>query len=163
MAKTKLVIKDKKRFIIVISILVVIVIGFIIIIVANSNKAVDPSSSAKYAENVDKYAEALKEEYSKEGMMQKFLDLYENMQTNAVDYAFSKVTEDESSFDLAIEELNKMLEKKDYSKFKVKKTDVDFWVGTFKIDKTGKLIFKFSSSDISPNWVSSEKVAEKIE
>lgn len=158
MSKSKLVIVNKKRFIIVIGIFILLVGIFIVLV---NNKKFDPSDS-KYSKNVEKYSNNLKSEYSKDGMMDKFILTYNKIQDSAAQLVFSRVTEDETSFDTLVKEINKYLKDKDYEKLNLTKEEGNFWVGTFQMDSTGKLKFEFESDTIIPSWSKNEEVKGMI-
>ena len=148
---SRLVIKDKKRFCISISVIFIVILC-IILAVTHDEKVINPALDSKYSRNVDRYSEKLKAEYSKPEMKEKFNNMYKDLQQKSVDYAFSHLTEDEKSFDLLVVQVNEMLKNKDYSKLNITMDNPDFWVGDFKLDKTGKLTFIFSSAGIKPDW-----------
>ncbi len=48
--------------------------------------------------------------------------------------------------------------KGDYTKFGLENQNVDYWIGEFKLDNTGKLTFKFANKKIVPNWAKDPNV-----
>ncbi|MEG0074063.1 MAG: hypothetical protein RR922_06540 [Clostridia bacterium] len=150
MKQTRISIENKPRFIAV----VCICIALCMFLVFNIFKPdIFVPSSKKNAKNVKKYARNIEEQYTKDGMKEKFEKTYNALQENTSLWIFNNITTEEASFENGVAKVNKMLEEKKYEEFKMQETDIDFWVGNFSMDNSGKIIFKFASKEIVPVWV----------
>lgn len=158
--KTKIVIKNKKKFVIMLLVLV----GVIVVlsnIVINSSKRIQIDQTTELNKlNPQKYKEQIYNIYQQDAMMQTFLDDYNNIQEKVTLYILNNSTLEEESFPNIIKEI-----KKDFSKSNFKKFDLDIpntWNGKWSIDDEGIVKFKFSISQIEPSWITNSLVSEYI-
>ena len=106
--KTKLVIKDKKRFItsmLIISFLILIVIILCVNIVGNSNSKKGDSNLSKL--NPKKNSSQLQKKYDTVEMKNLFLSDYTVLQNNIGIYIMNNSTMDSNSFSSLIANINK--------------------------------------------------------
>ena len=162
MEKNKYKIGDPKKFII--SITIIVIILFVLTILVTSlltKKDFVPSNKNSKTQTIFSKKKILSE-YNKEGSKDEFVNLAIEMQEKISMWLLSNVTEDKNSFEQRVEETNKELKKHQYEKFNINPIKVDYWIGDFSLDKTGKLTFKFATDSIKPKWVTDNDIKDII-
>lgn len=147
-----------KFFLFIISILVIFSVVIVIISLKKEVELTDDMDISKM--NAGKYKEQILQMYNKDGMKEKFLVEYDEIQSKIGIYLISNSTSEKESFKNLVDEVNNMLLKKDFSKLEI--SSPDFWNGTWEITEKGKLKFKFENSSIEPNWINDEEVKDII-
>ncbi len=145
-----------KKF--VIAIFIILVIITILICVCSKKKISDSTNVSKL--NSSKYSKQILQEYEKDGMLDKFIEDYENIQTSIGMYILNNSTMDSDSFTNISNSLNKELKSDTWKSIELNRPTT--WNGEWKIDDEGKLKFKFDTKEIEPSWVKNENVTEKI-
>lgn len=161
--KTKLVIKDKKRFItsmLIISFLILIVIILCVNIVGNSNSKKGDSNLSKL--NPKKNSSQLQKKYDTVEMKKLFLSDYTVLQNNIGIYIMNNSTMDSNSFSSLIANINKELKKDTWNLGEIQNKPTS-WNGKWFVTEEGILKFSFSNKDIEPSWVKDSDVLEKID
>ena len=154
----KIVIKDKKRFVIA---LAVIALALLIVILIFANKKQDISNVDDYSNlNAKKYSNELFEKYNTEESKNKFLDDYDFIQGAVGMYIMNNSTNQPDSFTNIIKDLKEELAKGTWDKLDYERPT--FWNGEFSVDDNGIVKFKFSSKSIEPSWVKDEELDGKI-
>lgn len=158
MEKTKYKIEDPKKFIIAISLTIILIIALIFVFINGvKNKNFIPSNNSAKTQTMFSKKNILKA-YNTEKSKEEFLNLSIEMQEKISMWLLSNVTKEKDSFDKGVQEINKELKKHHYEKYNIDPKRVDFWIGDYSLDKTGKLTFKFSKESIKPNWVKDENI-----
>lgn len=146
---------DRNKFLIFAGI-IVLVIAIVIIIIA-ANRKVNINSETDISKlNADKYSSQIVSMYNSEGMKEKFLNEYNEMQNKIAIYVLNNTTSDENSFKNLVKEVNSMLQNNKTDKLEI--TIPDFWNGKWSLDEKAKLKFRFDNSKIEPSWISDESV-----
>lgn len=154
--KSKIVIKDKKRFGIMLSILVFIVI-ILVVIISNSKIKIDDSTDLSKLDS-KKYSKELLEKYN--SSKDKFLEDYEKIQGGVGLYIINNSTLAEDSFNNMYKAITDMFNGNDWSKIEVEKNT--YWNGIWSIDEGGIVKFKFGNKDLEPSWIYDEDIAGKV-
>ena len=135
----------------------IVVIISVIIIVVSLNKKIEINDSTDISKlNADKYSSQIVSMYNSDGMKEKFLNEYNDMQNKIAIYVLNNTTSDENSFKNLVKEVNNMLQNNKTDKLEL--TIPDFWNGKWSLDDKAKLKFRFDNSKIEPNWISDESV-----
>ncbi len=154
----KIVIKDKKRFVIA---LAIIALALLIVILIFANKKQDIANVDDYSNlNAKKYSNELFEKYNTEESKNKFLDDYDFIQGAIGIYIMNNSTYSPDSFTNIIKDLRLELSQKTWTKLDYERPT--FWNGEFSVDDKGILNFKFSSKSIEPSWINDEELEGKI-
>lgn len=150
---------DRKRFLIFITILVLIIASVIIIISLNKKIEINEATNISNL-NANKYYDQIVEIYNKDGMKEKFLKEYNDIQNQIGMYIINNSTNEQNSFLNLVNDVNNKLENKNFESFE---TEVPtFWNGTWSIDEKAKLKFKFENKKIEPGWINDTEVDEMI-
>lgn len=155
----KLVITDLKRFLISMSVFVLIIASICILI---SKITLDGDFKDKNISEINSqknYSKIL-EIYNKDGMKDKFIRDYNEVQNAVGMYIMNNSTIENDSFSNIVSKLN--------SEFKKAKWDENIvckpsdWNGTWSVDENGIVKFKFSSSKIEPKYIDDEEIIKKV-
>ena len=146
---------DRKRFLLFITVLVII-IAFVIIIIS-LNKKIDINEATDISNlNANKYYEQIVEIYNNDGIKEKFLNEYNNIQNQIGMYIINNSTNEQESFTNLVDDVNSKLANKNFESFEL---DVPTsWNGTWSVDEKAKLKFKFENKKIEPNWINDTEV-----
>lgn len=162
MKMNKYKIENPKKFIISISVVIIAAVLLIVGITSIVNKKeFIPSNESAKMQTIFSKKKILKE-YNKEESKTEFINLTIDMQEKISMWLLSNLTKDKNSFDQRLEEINKELKKHNYEKYNINPVKVDYWIGEFSLDKTGKLVFKFKTDSIKPKWVTDDNVKNII-
>lgn len=156
--KTKLVIKDKKRFIT--SMLIISFVILIVIILCVNIRADSDSNLSKI--NPKKNSSQLQKKYDTVEMKKLFLSDYTVLQNNIGIYMMNNSTMDSNSFSSLIANINKELKKDTWNLGEIQNKPTS-WNGKWFVTEEGILKFSFSNKDIEPSWVKDSDVLEKID
>ncbi len=156
--KTKLVIKDKKRFIT--SMLIISFVILIVIILCVNIRADSDSNLSKI--NPKKNSSQLQKKYDTVEMKKLFLSDYTVLQNNIGIYIMNNSTMDSNSFSSLIANINKELKKDTWNLGEIQNKPTS-WNGKWFVTEEGILKFSFSNKDIEPSWVKDSDVLEKID
>ena len=155
----KTYILDRTKFIIFVGI-IVLIISIVIIIIA-VNKKVDINDNTDISKlNADKYSSQIVSMYNANGIKEKFLADYNEMQNKIVIYVINNTTNETNSFSNIVKEVNNMLDSKKTDKLEL--TIPHFWNGKWFVDEKAKLKFRFENSKIEPNWIEDDDVKSII-
>lgn len=110
--------------------------------------------------DVSKQAVELKTEYEKEGNADKFADEYNKVQNAIGMYILDNSTLDNNSFEKILKELKKIVSKADWSKLNIEKPI--YWAGTWLLDDSGNIKFKFKTKTVEPSWIRQDLVSNMI-
>lgn len=150
---------DRKRFFVFITILVIIIISVIIIIALNKKPEINGATDISKL-NSEKYYEQILEIYNKEGMKEKFLEEYNDIQGKIGMYIINNSTNDKNSFVNLVNDVNSKLKNKSFKSFEIETPNS--WNGTWSIDEKAKLKFKFENKKIEPDWIKDAEFNEMI-
>ena len=156
--KTKLVIKDKKRFIT--SMLIISFVILIVIILCVNIRADSDSNLSKI--NPKKNSSQLQKKYDTVEMKKLFLSDYTVLQNIIGIYIMNNSTMDSNSFSSLIANINKELKKDTWNLGEIQNKPTS-WNGKWFVTEEGILKFSFSNKDIEPSWVKDSDVLEKID
>ena len=156
--KTKLVIKDKKRFIT--SMLIISFVILIVIILCVNIRADSDGNLSKI--NPKKNSSQLQKKYDTVEMKKLFLSDYTVLQNNIGIYIMNNSTMDSDSFSSLIANINKELKKDTWNLGEIQNKPTS-WNGKWFVTEEGILKFSFSNKDIKPSWVKDSDVLEKID
>lgn len=156
--KTKLVIKDRKRFIT--SMLIISFVILIVIILCVNIRADSDSNLSKI--NPKKNSSQLQKKYDTVEMKKLFLSDYTVLQNNIGIYIMNNSTMDSNSFSSLIANINKELKKDTWNLGEIQNNPTS-WNGKWFVTEEGILKFSFSNKDIEPSWVKDSDVLEKID
>ena len=142
-------------------IITIVVIFSVVIVIISLRKQVELTEDMDISKvSAGKYADQIVQMYNKDGVKDKFLSEYDEMQSKIGIYLISNSTSDKDSFKKLVDEVNSILLKKEFSKLEI--SSPDFWNGSWEITEKGKLKFKFENSSIEPNWINDEEVKDII-
>ncbi len=156
--KTKLVIKDKKRFI---TSMLIISFFILIVIILCVNIGADSDSNLSKI-NPKKNSSQLQKKYDTVEMKKLFLSDYTVLQNNIGIYIMNNSTMDSDSFSSLIANINKELKKDTWNLGEIQNKPTS-WNGKWFVTEEGILKFSFSNKDIEPSWVKDSDVLEKID
>lgn len=156
--KTKLVIKDKKRFI---TSMLIISFFILIVIILCVNIGTDSDSNLSKI-NPKKNSSQLQKKYDTVEMKKLFLSDYTVLQNNIGIYIMNNSTMDSNSFSILIANINKELKKDTWNLGEIQNKPTS-WNGKWFVTEEGILKFSFSNKDIEPSWVKDSDVLEKID
>ena len=156
--KTKLVIKDKKRFI---TSMLIISFFILIVIILCFNIGSDSDSNLSKI-NPKKNSSQLQKKYDTVEMKKLFLSDYTVLQNNIGIYIMNNSTMDSNSFSILIANINKELKKDTWNLGEIQNKPTS-WNGKWFVTEEGILKFSFSNKDIEPSWVKDSDVLEKID
>ena len=156
--KTKLVIKDKKRFI---TSMLIISFFILIVIILCVNIGEDSDSNLSKI-NPKKNSSQLQKKYDTVEMKKLFLSDYTVLQNNIGIYIMNNATMDSNSFSILIANINKELKKDTWNLGEIQNKPTS-WNGEWFVTEEGILKFSFSNKDIEPSWVKDSDVLEKID
>lgn len=156
--KTKLVIKDKKRFI---TSMLIISFFILIVIILCVNIGADSDSNLSKI-NPKKNSSQLQKKYDTVEMKKLFLSDYTVLQNNIGIYIMNNSTMDSDSFSSLIANINKELKKDTWNLGEIQNKPTS-WNGKWFVTEEGILKFYFSNKDIEPSWVKDSDVLEKID
>lgn len=158
MTKGKYKIENKKRFIIAVTVLLAIIVMAFVIIITALNKDFIPNNNNVTQVMFNK--KKIRNLYNNK--KEEFKNTHKEMQEKISMWLLSNITKEKGSFEKNVEEVNKYLEKGEYEKFSLDKAKIDYWIGEFKLDKTGKLTFKFSNKGILPSWIKDDDIKDIV-
>lgn len=156
--KTKLVIKDKKRFI---TSMLIISFFILIVIILCVNIGADSDSNLSKI-NPKKNSSQLQKKYDTVEMKNLFLSDYTVLQNNIGIYIMNNSTMDSNSFSILIANINKELKKDTWNLGEIQNKPTS-WNGKWFVTEEGILKFSFSNKDIEPSWAKDSDVLEKID
>lgn len=156
--KTKLVIKDKKRFI---TSMLIISFFILIVIILCVNIGADSDSNLSKI-NPKKNSSQLQKKYDTVEMKNLFLSDYTVLQNNIGIYIMNNSTMDSNSFSSLIANINKELKKDTWNLGEIQNKPTS-WNGKWFVTEEGILKFSFSNKDIEPSWAKDSDVLEKID
>lgn len=156
--KTKLVIKDKKRFI---TSMLIISFFILIVIILCVNIGADSDSNLSKL-NPKKNSSQLQKKYDTVEMKNLFLSDYTVLQNNIGIYIMNNSTMDSNSFSSLIANINKELKKDTWNLGEIQNKPTS-WNGKWFVTEEGILKFSFSNKDIEPSWAKDSDVLEKID
>lgn len=156
--KTKLVIKDKKRFI---TSMLIISFFILIVIILCVNIGADSDSNLSKI-NPKKNSSQLQKKYDTVEMKKLFLSDYTVLQNNIGIYIMNNSTMDSNSFSSLIANINKELKKDTWNLGEIQNKPTS-WNGKWFVTEEGILKFSFSNKDIEPSWAKDSDVLEKID
>src|SRR5574344_252738 len=159
MSKNKKYTLDVKRFLSFIAVIVFIVAVIIVLIASNRKVEINDATDISKL-NVSKSSKEILKEYNKDGMEEKFISDFDNLQNGISIYLISNSSTDSSTFENLVVEVNGILKTGNFEKLEL--TNPKTWNGTWSLDDSGKLKFKFENSSIEPSWVNDSKVQGKI-
>lgn len=152
------VIKDMKRFGIVIGVLIGIIILICVIILSIVGGKYDEGDISSV--NAKKYSNEIMSKYESSEMKTLFIKDHNSVQNAVGMYIMNNSTMEEDSFSSIISKLQKVLKSDDFSSLNIEKPST--WNGDWKIDNDGNVKFKFSIKDIEPSWINDIDVSSKI-
>ncbi len=155
----KLVITDLKRFIISMSIFILIIV-FICILISKITLNSDLKNKSVSEINPQKNYSKILEIYNKDGMKEKFIKDYNEVQNAVGMYIMNNSTIQNDSFSNIILQLNSEFRKDKWDENIINKPSD--WNGTWSVDENGIVKFKFSSSKIEPKYIDDEEIAKKV-
>lgn len=155
----KLVITDLKRFIISMSIFILIIV-FICILISKITLNSDLKNKSISEINSQKNYSKILEIYNKDGMKEKFIKDYNEVQNAVGMYIMNNSTIENDSFSNIILQLNSEFRKDKWDENIINKPSD--WNGTWSVDENGIVKFKFSSSKIEPKYIDDEEIAKKV-
>lgn len=156
--KTKLVIKDKKRFI---TSMLIISFFILIVIILCVNIGADSDTNLSKL-NPKKNSSQLQKKYDTVEMKNLFLSDYTVLQNNIGIYIMNNSTMDSNSFSILIANINKELKKDTWNLGEIQNKPTS-WNGKWFVTEEGILKFSFSNKDIEPSWAKDSDVLEKID
>lgn len=107
--------------------------------------------------NASTYSEEIAELYNRDSEKEKFEEYINSLEQAIAMYLINNTTIKEGSFEDMVKEAEKIVNKNDWSVFKLTKDE--YYNGKYYISKDGNVSFKFANKKIEPNWASSlEKV-----
>lgn len=149
---------DSQRLSISLGVLAIIIA---IIAIAISGRKVALTDSTNRSElNAKKYAKELLSEYNTEGMKEKFLTDYNDVQSNVGLYILNNSTMEQDSFSNIMKVVQEVLPKEDWSKLSMNRPTE--WNGTWSTDENGNVRFQFAQKEIEPSWTADTDVSSKI-
>lgn len=144
-----------KKFLTFVSIVVLIIA--IIIVIISSKKKIEINEATNISKlNASKYSKEIVEEYSKGGIKEKFITDFNSIQKSVSVYLISNSTTESSHFSELVDQVNEILKSTNWEKLETDKPI--FWNGTWNINSSGNLIFKFENKDIEPSWINDEDI-----
>lgn len=155
----KLVITDLKRFLLSIIVFILIIVCICIVVLKiNDNSDIKSDDIANIS--VSKNHSKILEFYNKEGMREKFISDYNEVQKAVGMYIMNNSTLDNDSFSNIISSLNDEFKKEKWDESIIKKpTD---WNGVWSVDENGIVKFKFSSAKIEPAYIDDKEIISKV-
>lgn len=156
----KLVVKDIYKFITFIIISLIVIIGIIVIVAMNVKVKVDENTELSKL-NVNKYKNEIKAEYEKEGKDEEFVQDWGKVQEEVGRYFIENYSYEQEEIDKLIKQVNETLNSEDWSILEISKPSM--WNGKWSIDLDGRVIFKFASKDIEPDWAKTLSDSSYIE
>lgn len=145
----KVVIKDKKKFLIAFGVFALI-IAIVVIIICTRKPQINENSNISEL-NVNKYGEEIKKEYEEEGKDLVFKKDWDEIQDAVGKYLIQNYPLESADVPIFLAEISDLLKGNDWSRFEIKRNTM--WNGTWDIDETGRVKFKFSDKSIEPSWV----------
>lgn len=155
----KVKVTNMTRFISFIIVLVLIIIFLVVLIVSLNNKSINENTNISKL-NTNKYSEKILEEYEKEGRKEQFLNEYDTIQSAIGVYLIDNSTLSKDSFENVVKETQEILESKNWNVLNISKPEL--WNGTWTLDDSGNLKFKFGKKQIEPSWIKDDDVSSKI-
>lgn len=151
----------KAPFIIGITILVAVIIAVISIVVpvADEEKSIKPD--AKYSKEISKEnMEKIKSKYEQDGVALEFESEYNEIELAVANKMLDGTVTSASELEEEITKINDMF--KSYNWEYLNLEFPDYWMGTWSLDDTGKLYFKFEYEEIKPEWVKTVEMKDYI-
>lgn len=150
----------KTRFIVIlVAIIFISIILSINIILKNIGKNITETSDI-LSMDVSSNKSKIKELYETSDQLNNFIVEQDKVQTSVGKYILENSTMESNSFANIKEKLDIELQKSEWESLDVKRSK--FWSGSWILDETGTVKFKFSSKEIEPNWINDEKVNKLI-
>lgn len=146
---SKIVVKDKTKFITFISLALIVIIILVCMIVSISKTEIDDKTNISNL-NVDKYSEEIKKEYEQEGKDLKFIEDWNLVQSTTGMYLLENYPTDNTQVESFFSSINEILSSNNWEKLNLEKPTT--WNGTWSIDENGSVNFKFANKNIEPNW-----------
>ncbi len=153
--------ENKALIIKTIAILVVVAIITAGIVALSDKNKESITPNAEYTKSLsEEQMLEIKLEYELEGNKEEFVELYNNIeQTVAAKLLDGTVTTD-SELKEEIERINNMFSTSNWDYLNL--IYPSYWMGTWKLDNTGKLTFTFRNVGIKPNWVSEIEMKDYV-
>lgn len=151
---------QKIRAVIICAIAITIIIALIVLI-SNISKADTFSSpdntKAKYLN--EKNSSKVKMVYNSNEKKDQFIALAKDIELRIVNYYINTITKTNSQ-ESVINNLNRQLEKREWTSIDMREPQE--WIGSWSVDKTGALKFKFLNEKMEPNWINDKDVTKYI-
>ena len=139
-------------------VIVFIAIVVLCIFVPNSGEFLPNVNKSRY--RAEKNADKLKIIYEEEGNKERFLTDVSVIQ-NAVSMALlNNDVVDDATMKTRVKEINKELKKNSWEMFGIEVPT--FWVGTWSVDKSGTVKFRFLNDTSVPSWANDEDATPHI-
>ncbi len=154
--------KVSPRFFQILTFLIVVAILISLYMIFSSLKTdvvFDDSLNVKDV-NVSKNSEKLYELYSTDGNKDKFVQEYNNIQSAIGIYIMNNSTQEDDSFQNIIKKIKTYISKSEWDKLEVE--EPVYFAGTYSIDDSGVLKFKFDSKKIEPTWINDQDVTNMV-
>lgn len=145
-----------KHIYIFVAILIAIVIIAISVVVSqyNKNKTIIPDKSMQVVSSNDMLK--IKAAYEAEGKKQEFLDLCENIELAVANKFLDGSVTNDAELSKAIAKINSVLASEDWSYLGLNASN--YWMGEWKLDDKGAVIFTFQNENMKPNWTQDKDV-----
>lgn len=155
---TKIINFLKNNIIVIVALLAILIV---VAILVNSNKKIEINETTKIGTlDSGKYKSEIVNLYNREGELNLFLKELNRVQSLIGTYVISNSTLQDNSFSNLIKKLNSEINLEKWNELKSEKSS--YYNGTYSIDASGNLKFKFSSKDIEPNWIKDTTISRYI-
>lgn len=151
---------NEKRFVLLIGTVIALTVVISVIVginVHNAHKSLELNVDAEYSEENALKARNM---YNTEDMKNEFMDVAESISASVSAKLLDGTVTDVSSLEQSIQNINAVLSSANWDTLKLVRPTK--WIGTWYLDASGFVKFKFSSKTLEPDWVSDESVSEYI-
>lgn len=151
---------NEKRFVLLISAVIALTVVISITIginVHNAHKSLELNVDTEYSEE---NALKVRDMYNTEDMKNEFMDVAESISASISAKLLDGTVTDSTSLNKSIQNINMVLSSANWDTLNLVRPTK--WIGTWYLDASGFVKFKFSSKTLEPDWVSDESVSKYI-
>lgn len=151
---------NEKRFVLIISAVIALTVIISVIVginVHNAHKSLELNVDTEYSEENALKARNL---YNTEDMKNEFLDVAESISSSVSQKLLDGTVIDSASLNKSIQNINEVLSSTNWDTLSLVRPTK--WIGTWYLDASGFVKFKFSSKTLEPDWAGDESVSKYI-
>jgi hypothetical protein len=138
-----------------------LLILFVILVNMNMNKKINIDENTDISKlSYAKYNSEILDLYNRDGQLDLFLAEMNRVQSLVGMYVVSNSTLKENSFSNLVKTLNKEINDDNWVTLNSEKSK--YYNGTYSIDESGNLKFKFSNKSIEPEWINDGNISRYI-